>query len=101
MNSAILCIDVRCRMLSACQCAQCLQVASMSRVRGNVVLHFLAGGRALGVLSDMLLREARLNAVRHQAFWLAWLRTYSVTHLPAQRLSMRAQLSCQAPISSS
>lgn len=57
-------VGSQCGMLSACRCAQWLQVASMSRVRGNVVLHFLAGGRALGVLSDMLLREARLNAVR-------------------------------------
>jgi hypothetical protein len=53
------------------RCAKCLslcqlQVPTVSKVRGNVVLHFLAGGRALGALSDMLLREARLNAVRHQ-----------------------------------
>ena len=54
--------DAQCRMPVNCQ--HWLQVASMSRVRGNVVLHFLAGGRALGALSDMLLREARLNAVR-------------------------------------
>lgn len=39
------------------------QVAGTSKVRGNVVLQFLAGSRALGVLSDMLLREARLNVV--------------------------------------
>lgn len=28
------------------------------------MLQFMAGNRALGALSDMLLREARLNAVR-------------------------------------
>lgn len=41
---------------------QLLKVAGTSKVRGNVVLQFLAGSRALAVLSDMLLREARLNA---------------------------------------
>jgi hypothetical protein len=66
--------------LLSCQCpergAECLslnrlQVASVSKVRGNMVLHFLAGGRAVCALSDMLLREARLNAVRHQPVYLA------------------------------
>jgi len=39
-------------------------VASTTKQRGNVVLQFMTGGRALAALSEMLLREARLNAVR-------------------------------------
>ncbi len=40
------------------------QVAGATKQRGNVVLQFIAGGRALAALTDALMREARLTAVR-------------------------------------
>lgn len=40
------------------------QVAGTSKVRGNLVLQFMTGNRALAALSAMLARETGLSAVR-------------------------------------